>query len=614
MRSVITIVFIFFIHCIHAQVNEFLGTQGGNWAIAANWSLGLPVSGQEVLVDGQSVYIPAGEDVEIASFTINNGGKILIGVEASLLCSALSKVVSGELSNQGFFMNHKLHIGANGILLNTGYIDMDNVEDDYDGDNFFSKIANDGHIQNNGTIHSHIDFHITIIRNNGSFNNTGFMNQRGIGDLFYNTGTFINETTGAINIQSLQNTLNIGFQITNYNYIENKGSISIDVDPDDTDGRAYNAYRNRNAASVFDNRAGASFTISNYTNTPVSLHNNSTFNNQSILSIKNTNQDDLLITGGSAFNNTAGILEGNGSAYIRYAKGILRPGNSAGELRLSGSNDFDLEADTHYECEIAGTAGAGLINGNDLLSSNRSIHLNGASCTVSFIDGYTPQLGDNFLILEAFVSNRVITGTFATLDLPSLPPNLVWEVNYSDTELNISIVANPLPIDLIYFDVEVIEQTHRIEWRTASEYNSLAFDLEYSTDAIRWETINTTASTNSSVLQDYQYTNTQISPAKQHYYRLKMVDIDGSFSYSDIRSVKAQIEPEINISPNPFRDQVQLSQPIKNYSIYNDQAQLVYQNKMNNNKINLSFLTKGLYLIKMTDMQGHIHYKRLVKL
>src|SRR5690606_26033954 len=76
-----------------------------------------------------------------------------------------------------------------------------------------------------------------------------------------------------------------------------------------------------------------------------------------------------------------------------------------------------------------------------------------------------------------------------------------------------------------------------LTWATASETNNARFEIQSSTDGIHFQTFAVIAGAGNS--------NTQVSYQTVHthpvngvnYYRIKQVDMDGSISYTDIRSV-----------------------------------------------------------------------------
>jgi len=118
--------------------------------------------------------------------------------------------------------------------------------------------------------------------------------------------------------------------------------------------------------------------------------------------------------------------------------------------------------------------------------------------------------------------------------------------------------ANPLPVELLTFDGLMKDKHDELIWKTASEVNVSHFELEYSRDGANFTKIGHTMANNSpSDYKGYNY-NPIIG---NNYYRLKMVDNDNSFKYSNIVVLQRKIS-KIQITgliPNPTTDVVQVN-------------------------------------------------------
>lgn len=108
-----------------------------------------------------------------------------------------------------------------------------------------------------------------------------------------------------------------------------------------------------------------------------------------------------------------------------------------------------------------------------------------------------------------------------------------------------------LPIDLIDFDGYSKNHINHLNWSVADAKHFSHFDIERSQDGKSFKKIGRVASENSfaEVKQfKFQDTNPQ---AGNNFYRLKMVDLDGSFSTSKIITLNIAIRPQINVFPQP---------------------------------------------------------------
>jgi len=112
-----------------------------------------------------------------------------------------------------------------------------------------------------------------------------------------------------------------------------------------------------------------------------------------------------------------------------------------------------------------------------------------------------------------------------------------------------------LPVTLIGFGAELQNNHVNLTWQTASETNNDYFGIERSLDGIAWQTIGQVPGHgNSQVMENYAFTdNLQgIVPQGVIYYRLRQVDYNGNFEYSEIRAVNIESNPfSLQIYPNP---------------------------------------------------------------
>ena len=115
--------------------------------------------------------------------------------------------------------------------------------------------------------------------------------------------------------------------------------------------------------------------------------------------------------------------------------------------------------------------------------------------------------------------------------------------------------SSPLPVELLYFTArwqDDVCEIVQMEWATATEINNDYFEIQRSTDGINFTAIKQEQGAgNSNTI--IVYTETNVNPVKDiSYYRLKQVDFNGEFSYSNIAIINA---PEginiINLWPNP---------------------------------------------------------------
>jgi hypothetical protein len=130
--------------------------------------------------------------------------------------------------------------------------------------------------------------------------------------------------------------------------------------------------------------------------------------------------------------------------------------------------------------------------------------------------------------------------------------------NKSLIVLSASGLIKPLPITLVRFDAMPEGRTAVLNWSTSEETNADRFVIERSIDARHWMQVGSeNALSLSRTLQNYSFTDTNVAEGI-NYYRLKMVDKDESFTYSQIRSVLFSGQDAPFVFPNPAAEKLYL--------------------------------------------------------
>lgn len=184
-----------------------------------------------------------------------------------------------------------------------------------------------------------------------------------------------------------------------------------------------------------------------------------------------------------------------------------------------------------------------------------------------------------------------------------------------------------LPIVLISFDAKTTESTVELGWVTASEENNDFFTIERSIDGRSFFPVLTIAGADNSDSLLY-YNATDPNPFYgRSYYRLKQTDFNGQFDYSEIRSVLfTGIDENLDfkIYPNPISssDVLIISVPSQfsvdglAWSFLDSSGRSVHvvcQVEDNELHVDPSLLSKGIYLVKVTDGIQAVTKKLIVR-
>jgi len=177
---------------------------------------------------------------------------------------------------------------------------------------------------------------------------------------------------------------------------------------------------------------------------------------------------------------------------------------------------------------------------------------------------------------------------------------------YSNTITAIST----LPVNSLSFNVSKASGSNLLQWSTGGELNTKNFELQRSSTGNNFITIATVnASGNSSTTKNYQYSDPlSLNPEPIYYYRLKMVDLNGNFTYSDILLIKNGRSITVTVYPNPTQDKVVIN--VTDKSLLNTTATLsdIGGKRLQNvpitqtvTTINISNYEKGVYLLRLAN-------------
>jgi len=165
-------------------------------------------------------------------------------------------------------------------------------------------------------------------------------------------------------------------------------------------------------------------------------------------------------------------------------------------------------------------------------NKNGTVTIGSATAKLNW-GAFVPAIGDCFRIVDGQTTNVGLrSGEFVVIT--SSNPAINFDVDYSDlAEVEICVTGFTLPVEMTVFKGRLDNGKTFLTWETASEINNDYFEVEHNTDGRTFTMLDkvqgngTTSNTNK-----YEYLDK--NPASNdNYYRLKQVDFDGAFEYSD---------------------------------------------------------------------------------
>lgn len=259
------------------------------------------------------------------------------------------------------------------------------------------------------------------------------------------------------------------------------------------------------------------------------------------------------------------------------------------------------------------------------------------------LDISTAQNISNYSISNGIsVLNAALTAAEVTLTTSAhesgtytVTVNNVTDLSGNIIDQNYNTASNyPLPVELNSFSAEVKNNQVSLKWLTETEVNNYGFDVERkghtstSVSMTNWEKIGfVEGNGNSNSPKEYKYTDKYPIGGSKYQYRLKQIDNDGQFEYSETIEVLL-IPTEIALFqnyPNPFNPSTKISwqSPVDSRQVLivydmlgNEIITLVDEYKptgsyeVNFDAVNLA---SGIYIYRLT-VDNHTDTKKMVLL
>jgi hypothetical protein len=294
---------------------------------------------------------------------------------------------------------------------------------------------------------------------------------------------------------------------------------------------------------------------------------------------------DFLVNG----NNQNLLYINNGSGIFTQITTTLQP-TSGGQNAIT-----DLDNDGDQDMLIVGTQPSGLPNIYNIVYRNTGNNvfipvdtLGGEYIADCVVDNFN---GDNLkdIIIQGFA--------FKT--------NVYWNTS-----------SNPVPLQLLSFTGKLSDKNILLNWTTANEVNTDYFIIERSINGVSFSNDGTVSSMNNpSIIHNYQY-QVKNQANGLNYFRLKMVDKDGKFSYSNIIKIQTGAVNTFSVLGNPVKDNLSITGLKRGatLALYDNAGKMVLQKNIQDQSfsLDLSFLSSGVYYLKYSN-NGSIESKQIIK-
>lgn len=474
-------------------------------------------------------------------------------------------------------------ISPSTIVLNEGAMQIVGALD------VFGNLDNTGTITNEGYLDN-----VELLINNGTIINEGFFTNNAVFDnnaMFFNDGFFTSfdrilnfgttyNTNIFENFESLRNegVLENYMTFENYNLIENIQTIFVD---------SFAEFSNFNL-------------LVNDTSGLVSNHG-SVLNEGSIYNMGSFDNYGSLMNNDSIFHisdiNNLGLLAGNGYSVSGdfYNFGILAPGDFTGIYTVEDKYRHGKTANLVISISGAAEDGPGI--GFDQVAVGDSLLLDGL-ITVQIEDGYEPSLNESYTI----ILHNGFHGTFAMSNFADPGPGKGWDIVYGLNSVELVVVVS-LPVTLIEFNAVRKGEKVILSWLANQSVDHDRYDLErkHGDNWTRIGSVNDRASVPADLIA-YNFIDEKPEPGI-NIYRLKMIDLDGSFTYSPLRTVKMQSLTKQFVYPVPAEQYLFTSGTWEgDYQIVTPAGYTIKEGNLDDARIDISSIPAGVYFLVSGDV------------
>lgn len=165
---------------------------------------------------------------------------------------------------------------------------------------------------------------------------------------------------------------------------------------------------------------------------------------------------------------------------------------------------------------------------------------------------------------------------------------------------NVGLGVNPLPVSWLYFKGAAFPEGNRLEWATSTERNTAFFEIESAPDARHFVSIGKIEAQGYSQEEEtYHFIDLRHTTALS-YYRIRQVDKDGKYSFSEVIALSGHSETKVY--PNPFREKLTVEYASTDAAvglirIFNSLGQPILQQRLSSshNQVSTQFLAPGFY-------------------
>lgn len=276
-----------------------------------------------------------------------------------------------------------------------------------------------------------------------------------------------------------------------------------------------------------------------------------------------------------------------------YYLEILNPGNLA--INVSAQSDIDFAFWGPFANLTAARSSCG--------SMGQPIDCSYSTSATEQANANSAVAGKVYVLLVTNYANTPQTITVAT-------------ASGSTATTNCGIV--PLPVELVSFGAHQVGLNVLLDWVTQTEINNDYFLIERTGDGQVWETVGMVEGIGTTDVQHTYSFEDKIQHSGVFYYRLKQVDLNAAYRYSDLVSVDVKVLSQAKIYPQPSKTSFRVSlggaEILEGhlYSLAGQEMPVAFTLKADEALVDCSSIKPGMYTISLQAADGTVVQERVL--
>ena len=194
----------------------------------------------------------------------------------------------------------------------------------------------------------------------------------------------------------------------------------------------------------------------------------------------------------------------------------------------------------------------------------------------------------------------------------------LYAVSYTGNMVYKIVTPIAVPLTLLNFSGTPLPGYNELKWITESEQNMDKYVVEYSDDGYNYSSVGEVVSENDVNRRNYSFRHTVTSSSPVAYYRLKMLEINGTHQFSAVIRIGNQVSAGVRIYPTSVSNNllnIVSDKPVEKIKITNTNGAELFAKDINGTRgfftITLPVLQKGIYIVRVTG-KSFQHTEKIV--